>query len=1185
MAREWTKQQRDAMEARGGTLLVSAAAGSGKTAVLVERVIGLITDENHPCDADKLLVVTFTSAAASELRERASRRLSDMIEQNPLDGNLQRQQMLLQNAHISTIHAFCLDILREHFEKLDIPPNFRVADQNEIEILRQDVLDELLEEKYTEVMHGGNNAFLELSRILSSGRDDRMLADTILRLYDFTRSLADPDGWLDKMAADYNTDTPAGETAWGKLALEQTVLAAESALKSVRRALTVIYEYPQLQKAYAKAYEDDAAGLKHIIKLAKDGDWDTLVVLVRGYSFGRLGSLRKFEDDALKNEIKAVRDSVKKMIPELAAGVLCCTEDEFKKDISALAPVADCLAETVRELDRRFYGEKLSRGILDFSDLEQLALKLLTKKTRDGFEFTQTASEISKRFDEVLVDEYQDTNPAQDMIFRAVSGGDRRLFMVGDVKQSIYRFRQAMPEIFIDKARRCTPYGEGKFPAKIILGRNFRSRRGVTGAVNFIFDRLMTEQLGGVNYGKTDELVPGAEYFEREGADFALNLINTGGYEGDEGGVELEARYIAQEIKRLVAEGFMVQGEDGPRPATYRDFCILMRSMSGRAEKYTCALDREGIPAYADIITGYLGAYEVMVMMSLLRILDNPLQDIPLASVLLSPVFGFTPDDVSQIRIASRKSSLYLSMLEISRNGDTRFDEFIALLDKLRTLAAVLPADRLILRIFDETGFLNIFEAMPGGELRSANLRLLLDYARSYESAGYRGLAGFLRFIDRIDRQQSDLAPASAISETANVVRIMSIHKSKGLEFPICFIAGCSKRFNNEDGMKPALFHPSCGFGSIIRDNKLNCRYTTLPREIVRREMQKSMLSEEMRVLYVAMTRAKEKLYAVMTLSNTETALKRAAAITMDEQGKALPVEAMSVQNPAEWLLAAALRHPSCGELRELAGVQQIDIYPDDNVWEFKAVNAGDIIKEEIPQEENIIDESSSDSENIKEKILQKLDYKYPFSRLSALPSKVSVSELSHGGEAQFSAEQIRPSFLQNEKLTAAEAGTALHAFMQYAKLDTVTDEDGVKSEIDRLLRNKFLLPEQGEAVNVKKVMNFIKSQLFTRIKNAEKVWREFRFNLEIPADEVYPDVNGINEKILLQGMADLVFEESGGAILLDYKTDRVTHIDELAEKYRAQLDCYARAVQEILQVEVKERYIYSFYLGETIKV
>ncbi len=1060
-------------------------------------------------------------------------------------------------------------------------------------------------------MHGGGGSFLELSRILSSARDDGLLVDTILRLYDFIRSLDDADGWLDKMFEMYDCGMPLKETVWGKAALKHAAQAIGSALKSESRALIKINENAMLQKAYGCAFESDISGLKRLALLAEKDLWDDLVSSVSAFSFERLGTLRKFDDDALKEEVKAARDNVKKTLSDLSKGLLCCTDAEFEADLMLLQPVVKCLADTVKELNRRFYDEKLSKGILDFSDLEQLALKLLVKNEADGVKFTQTALEISQKFDEVLVDEYQDTNPAQDMIFRAVSRGDQNLFMVGDVKQSIYRFRQAMPEIFIGRVNNCAQYGSGSFPAKIILGRNFRSRAGITSAVNFIFGRLMSKELGGVDYGTQEELFPGASYFEAARADFAFHIIDASGAACNEedsqtdetvstensgkpqdlDNVELEARHIAREIKRLVESGFEVQGENGKRPALYRDFCILLRSMAGRAEKYTRALEQAGIPAYADIASGYLGAYEVMVMLSLLRILDNPLQDIPLTSVLLSPVFGFTPDDVSQIRMKSRRNSLYLAMLDLSKSGDDRFDLFIKLLEKLRRLAAVLPADRLILRIYDETGFLNIFEAMPSGGQRRANLRLLLDYARSYESAGWRGLAGFIRFIDRIDRQNNDLAPAAVISEAANVVRVLSIHKSKGLEFPVCFLAGCSKRFNNEDATRPALFHPTSGFGSIKRDATLNCRFTTLPREAVKLEMQKSMLSEEMRILYVAMTRAKEKLYVVMTLSKPETTLKRVAGYSYSADRKILPYEAMTAQSPADWLLSAALCHPSCYALREIAGASE-SLMSAEDLWETAIIKASELREplSAAQEKETAVQINTGDSAEIKTQIDEKLKYTYPYSKLSVIPSKVSVSELTHGGSnkrksEQFDAEKVRPSFLEGEKLSSAEIGTSLHEFLHYANLNAINSEDGIKSEINRLVTSRYILSEQGDAVDIARVAGFASSAVFARLQNAKRIWREFRFNLEIAAEELYEDAVDLNQTVLLQGMADLVFEEEDGIVLLDYKTDRVLNAEELSEKYRFQLDCYSRAVKEILRKGIKTRFIYSFYLGKAIEV
>ncbi|HEX3027612.1 MAG TPA: helicase-exonuclease AddAB subunit AddA, partial [Clostridia bacterium] len=939
--RVWTKDQNDAITAPG-TLLVSAAAGSGKTAVLVERVIQKITDSENPCDADRLLVVTFTNAAASEMRERLSQRLEQMIAENPEDLNLQRQQILLQNSHISTVHAFCLDLIRENFEKLDLSPDFRIADDSEMKVLLQDTLDQLLEENYADAVRDSSvdnideKPFIILSEMLGTGRDDTQLADAVIRLHRFVRSLPDPQGWLSEKLEMYRPGRKITETEWGKPALDYLSSAIGNDIALTEQALSEIHRDERLIKAYGPAFESDLSGLRSILRLTESGDWDGVCRAAGEFGFQKLGPLRKFEDERLKSRVTGLRDAVKKSLVSLKKGILCCDEQEFQSDINQLYPVVRCLFEIVGHLDQRLFEEKIGRNILDFSDLEQLTLRLLVEKKAGGFVPTSIAERVSRRFEEVMIDEYQDTNLAQDTIFRSVSRGETNLFMVGDVKQSIYRFRQAMPEIFIEKKERFAPYGEGVSPARIILGKNFRSRSGVTDAVNFIFHLLMTKQMGEISYGREEELIPGADYPVRQEPDFEIRVVDASGYEGEDDRDTLEAQAVASMIRKMVDSGFTVSARGGTRPAEYRDFCVLMRSTSGRAEKYLNALAGAGIPAYSDLSNGYLGSYEVSVILSLMRILDNPLQDVPLLSVMFSPAFGFEPDDLAKIKLENRKKSLYLALTRYASVHGGKYQDFLSMIGKLRSLAAVLPTDRLLLRIYSMTGFPNICGAMTNGEKRRANLRLLLDYARNYEAAGYRGLSGFIRFIDRLGEQNGDLAPASTVTESANVVRVMSIHKSKGLEFPVCVLAGCARQFNREDLNKAALFHPVYGFGSMVRDAKLNCRYTTLPREIVRLETGRSALSEELRTLYVALTRAKEKLIAVLTPANPEGTLKKAAAlIAPNGKDGALisPYTAGRAQSYAEWLLACALLHPSGSSLRERAGISSYPTAPAGRDW------------------------------------------------------------------------------------------------------------------------------------------------------------------------------------------------------------------------------------------------------------
>lgn len=1191
---EWTTQQRQAIEARGGTLLVSAAAGSGKTAVLVERIVARITDAAHPCDADRLLVVTFTNAAAAEMRARLAARLRLLADETPRDANLRRQQLLLQHAHISTIHAFCLELLRTHFEKLDIPPDFRIADENETRLLLADALGELMEEGYTP--GDGQGDFIALTEMFGAGRDDARLTDTALRLYDFLRSLADPEGWMDDKLLMYETDEPLAQTPWGKAARAYAAEALENEAETLRAALRGMQSSEVLAAAYTPAFSSLLAQVERAGEIARAGGWDELVSAVQAIVFERLGAARNVEDTALRDRLKAARDTVKKNIETLRGGLLACTEAQVRADCVRLLPAVRALFALVRALDVRFYAKKKEKGILDFGDLERLTLRLLLQNGQP----TETARAVAAQFEEVLVDEYQDVNPAQDAIFRAVSRDGGNLFMVGDVKQSIYRFRKATPELFIEKKNAYAPYDGGCFPARIVLGRNFRSRAGVADAVNFLFGRLMSRRFGGIDYGEEERMIPAAAYFERPqgGADACLRLLETAETDEEDDNTALEAQHIAGMIADMLREGYAVQGKDGaPRPATARDFCILLRGANRQAQTYVDALTAAGLPAYADVAGGYLGTYEVAVLLSLLRVLDNPLQDIPLLSVLLSPVFGFTPDDVAALRLAQPQGRLYTALLAAARHerveaGDPkgqggRFAAFVSLLDELRTLAAVLPADELILRVYERTGFVAVCSAMPGGAVRRANLRLLLDYARDYESAGFRGLAGFVRFIDRV-AEDADLAPASAVSESADVVRVMSIHKSKGLEFPVCIVAGCGRRFNRDDTRRPTLFHPEYGFGCWLRDEKLGCRYTTLPREVLRAETERASLAEEMRILYVALTRAKEKLICVAAVPSAEKAVQAAAGLLWAD-GSVSPFAAMRAQSACHWLLAGLMTHPSAGALRALAGLEELPVQAAKEPVEIGIFSAaGQVPAADAAAAAHSVPAAPPDAALVAE-IERRIAFVYPRKALSRLPSKLAVSEIAEAVQRRrYSAR--RPSFLE-KGLNPAQKGTALHAFMQRARLETLNGAQNVAEEARRLTESGALRAEEAAAVDVGAVLAFLASPLWARIQNAEKVWKELRFNIALPpaelaalqpgalpAENLPPDA----PDVVLQGMADLIFLEKGQYYILDYKTDHAD-ADELRARYAGQVRLYARAAEQIFGVPVAGCYLYGFARGVTV--
>lgn len=1213
--KHWTEAQKAAILTEGGPLLVSAAAGSGKTAVLVERVIRKITDREKPCDADRLLVVTYTNAAAAELKERVAARLHELAAQNPYDINLARQLMLIHNAHISTIHSFCLDVIREHFQILNIPPDFRIADENEINVLRGDILDEVIEEFYARAAAEAKDGvkeppFFELADLLNVGRDDSRLVECILRLYIFIRSLPDYPSWLDKIASLYEGNQPISETVWGCEALQSVKTSCENAGAVLNQAIDSMRGCEPMEKAYLPAFKNDSAFFQKTAELTLNGGWDAVCHAVNGYEFGKLGALRKFEDEEFKNSVKAKRDTAKGILADLQKGLMSSDAAETADDLKRTRPLVDCLFSLVKELDRRFLMEKLRRGILDFGDLEQFALKLFVEKTADGkLKRTTTAEAVSRRFDEILVDEYQDTNLAQETIFNAVSDDSHNLFMVGDVKQSIYRFRQAMPEIFIQKkdTYRALPINERPtkqtFPAKIILGKNFRSREGITSAINYFFSGLMSKELGEIDYNEEERLIPGAEYPPAGcGSDFELDVLDGAQYEGAEDTETLEARHIARKIRKMLDDGFTVKGESGMRKAEYGDFCVLLRSTSERAEKYMREMTLCGIPAVTDIPNGYLGSYEVAVMLSLLRILDNPVQDIPLLSVMLSPIFGFSPDDIAKIRLCNRGAKLYFALKKYADENGGRFLDFLKILQQLRMVAAVLPVDALIEKIYEETGFIYICDAMPGGVKRRANLRLLMQYARNYDEAGYTGLSGFIRFIDRLGDRKGDLASSSGTDGISDAVRIMSIHKSKGLEFPVCILAGCSKLFNREDTRNDVLFNPVLGVGLMLRDKALGQRYTTLPREVVKEGIEKSSASEELRVLYVAMTRAREKLILLLSLDNVGKAARKAAGLIDLKTGKVNPFYALSSQNFSEWILACALCHPSCGVLREAAGQSFIPIREGGGEWAvnisapFSREKGSENLNGDLPTEKA--------DKKILEEIKRRLAFTYPYAALTDIPSKLSVSELAETGFSEgeiprptaqpakiqlpsaAKPERQRPSFLDGNKLTPAEAGTALHFFMQHAELSGLSRAEDIDAEKKRLVDEKFLLPEQAAAVDAERVLCFINSEMYRRIAHSDKVYREFKFNIEIPAADLYKGIpEDTEDTVILQGMSDLVFEKNGLCYVLDYKTDRVADETALIRRYSEQVAIYGNAVEQIMGKKIGGRYLYSFYLNKTISL
>lgn len=1171
--REWTPDQKNAIEARGGTLLVSAAAGSGKTAVLVERVVQRLLDPINGCDADRLLVVTFTKAAAAEMRERISAALSARLAARPDDARLLRQQMLLPCAAICTIDSFCNDLVRENFHRLDLAPDYKILDAGELTLLRSEAMDIAMEEFYQK----GDPAFTELLELVRKGRDDAELTETVSRLYDYTQAYPFPEEWIQHARALCRADLPEQENPWMaeiRAYLAQALAFAQHTAQSARALLET---EPALCEKYAPAFDSDLNALTRV-QAALTGGWDALCDALNAISFVRMPNApREYANSPIKAAAKESRDRVKDTVKKMQES-LCANAAENAEDMAYLAPLLNQLFDLTLRFSEEFTRLKRGRHAADFSDIEHMALSLLVERKGGTLCRSPLAQELSARYEEILVDEYQDTNEAQDLLFRMLSREDSNLFLVGDVKQSIYRFRQAMPEIFLHRRDRLPPYVRGNYPARITLGRNFRSRKGVTGMVNFLFRQLMSRQLGEMEYTQEEALVPAAPYPERQDPNCEIHLLDAGD-KGDDSAAVYEARYIAAHINRLLREGLTVQDGGKARPARRKDFCILLRGVKGRANTYVQELARCGVPAWAELSGGFFDTTEIRTMLSLLRILDNPLQDVPVLGVLFSPIYGFTPDEAAALRETQRHMPLYRCLTQAAKQGNQKCAAFLSQLSFLRRLSATLPAEALLRRIYEETGYPALIQAMDGAQQRAANLQLLLSYAAKYEAAAHQGLTGFIRFIDRLEEQQAQLSAASAVSESADVVRVMSIHKSKGLEFPICILANCAGAFNPSGRNQRLLLHAKLGAGLMRRDEGTLRLFSTLPHTAVRLASERSELSEELRVLYVALTRAREKLLLVMTIKNPAQKLSSLAA-SLGEQAAVSPFAVRSAKSYADWLLAAALRHPDAAALRALIPEREIPLLEADFPLRTSVCPAPPAIEETaaLPTQELSPDLA------LEEEIRRRITYVYPYAALSRSVAKRAASSL---GERELSFSMIgvsRPSFLEKEGLSPAERGTALHKFMQFSDYDRAHENPG--AEVERLVQHGFLSEAEGKAVDQKRVSAFFQSALARRMLQSETLLREYKFTFFLPAgecDEGLP-AEVANEQVLVQGIADCVFVENGRLVIVDYKTDRVSDEAALAGRYRAQLSVYRRALAECIGLPVGQTLLYSFHLGKEIE-
>ena len=1228
----WTSDQWKAIWAKDQDILVAAAAGSGKTAVLVNRMIQKVLSEEAPIDVDELLVVTFTNASAAEMRHRISEALEKAISQNPSSQHLRKQLGLMNRASISTLHSFCLEVIRKYYYVTDIDPGFRIADSTEIELLRDEVMEDLFEEHYG---RSDNEAFFRLVDAFTNDRSDDDLQRMVRTLHDFSRSHPNPSQWLDEALAMYDISESA--TIEDLPFIQSLRFDIELQLDAARDLLERALELTKVPGGPAPRAENYLAELEMVAKLSKANavSWNTLFEEIQNVTFKTVK--RCSGDEYIKDLIDQAtkyRDQAKKNINTLKEELFSRKPESYLRDIRELKEYVETLVLLVKQFDERFFAAKAEKNLVDFSDLEHYCLAILTEERVEGERKpSEVALQYRKQFKEVLVDEYQDVNLVQEAILKLVTTdgeNNGNLFMVGDVKQSIYRFRLAEPKLFLGKYTRFTHDGQ-ESGLRIDLNQNFRSRKEVLDGTNFLFQQLMGTTVGEIDYDEDAKLKKGAPYPEDQSFPIELHLINhavvekevisessepKAEFEEEElEKAQVEARMMAKLIKKAIDEKQQIYDTKTKqyRSVQYRDMVILLRSMPW-APQILEECKKQGIPVYANLSTGYFEATEVAIMLALLKVIDNPQQDIPLASVLRSPIVGLDEEQLAKIR-TFHSGSYYEAMVHFYRRSDgdeypDMYEKVVSFYRKLvnwRKLATQEALSDLIWLLYRETRFYDFVGGMPGGKQRQANLRALYDRARQYEASSFRGLFRFLRFIERMQERGDDLGAARALSEQEDVVRLMTIHSSKGLEFPIVFIAGLSKSFNLMDLRKSYLLDKEYGFATKYVNPELRITYPSLPQLAFKKKKQLELIAEEMRVLYVALTRAKEKLYLIASVNDAEKSMKNWSSKAAHSDWLLKDYVRAGAKSYLDWIGPSLMRHHDCQEWAEANGVGSIneEIASHPSKWSVSIVQSEELtsIEEHVLAEEKLLEQvKKSEKVDITseyaDQIHKQLYWKYPQMDASNHRSKQSVSELKRQYELTDpnSATDLirtfsrpiskRPTFMQEKSLTPAEKGTITHLIMQHIDFNTEITFESIQQLIADLIQRELLTEEQQVAIEPQIIVEFFQTEIGQRLKVAPSVRREVPFTMSLPASAAYSDWREGEEEVLVQGVIDCLFEDEQGLVLLDYKTDAITGRFQngfegarpiLANRYQTQLQLYTRAVEGILKKTVTNRYLFFF--------
>lgn len=1197
MAHIFSTDQQSIIDARNQNILVSAAAGSGKTSVLTERIVNLVTDKEHPVDIDRMLVVTFTNSAAREMKDRISKRLNELLEQDPSNSHLQKQTTLIHSALITTIDSFCLYILRNHFHKIDVDPQFRVASEGEIKLIKQDVMDKVIKAAY----ESGDEAFYHVVDCYSKKDKDSNLEDSIYTLFDFAMSYPWPDRWLESCKRDYSFETfdDFSQSAFLNDLLSEIPNRIEDVV-GMMESVDGIKNLPDMSRALIDTYEEDIKDIKGIFEEIKGKSFEEIRAILVSFSFKKQKSIPKGEEvsEETKAIFKGIRDGYKKEFNKITDDIFGHSLEEYYEDMKAAGKVVAKLVDLTMSFEKEFNNAKREKGIIDFQDMEHMAIDILIEGVNENGEYiiSDTASDYRKFFAEVMVDEYQDSNLVQEILIQSVSRENeecgKNRFMVGDVKQSIYKFRLARPQIFMDKM---LSYDKNpSCPDRLItLKNNYRSRKSVIDSVNAVFEPVMTERSCGVEYDEDAKLYVGASYPEdTQDNQTEIHILDMD--EKKEKTRKAEAGFIAGKISDIVGKMSVKDKDSGElRPATYKDIAVLFRSPSKWKEDICEALGKWNIPYHMEGIGDFYDTTEIKSLMSFLSVIDNPLDDIALYGAMTSYFGKFTPEECARIKAFSTGTFYYFKdkldffiQENVDKEGSygelaKKADQFSQSMEHYSDLSSIVPINVLIARILDETGYRHIVSAMPDGEKRLSNVNYLIAKAADFAQTSFYGLFHFLRYVELIKKMDIQEEEGTVIDEFADVVHVLSIHKSKGLEYPIVIIGGIDDEFSDRDITKPFLTDIDGGIGADFIDPERRIKDATLKKLILKEKIRRENVGEEIRVLYVAMTRAREKLIMVGSCKNARDSFCL------------VPLKKNSYQD----FIRTALDGP---------GKVFFDVCYEDAENESKLIEKDIDLSKLRAEFENA---EKPEKEKSLNELKERFSFKYPYEELSRLYTKTTVSELKLAEIEKSEDEEAAHPFKENEpseyvpefagekvEVKGTDRGTAYHNLLQlldfgaFANISS-SDEEALKKELvcqkEAVLSKERMTKEAMDCIYDSKIIAFLKSNTAKKMGEASlegKLYKEQPFVIGVPANEV-EEAFPSEEIVLIQGVIDVYYLTEEGVVLLDYKTDRVNKAEELVTRYKKQLDYYAKALERLLGKPVIGKEIYSFALNETIEV